>query len=195
MLTVGLTGGIGSGKTTVAKVFQALKIPVYFADKEARKFMDEDTIKESLRKSLANNVFLPDGKIDRAKLAAEVFNNYESLMFLNSLIHPLVRKDFQQWKNNFPDAPYVMGEAAILYESGFYRDFSKIIAVTAPEHERIERVMKRDKITHEEVEKRMKSQWKDEEKCAKADFIIYNRDNQLILPQIEAIHRQLLSIR
>ena len=170
---IGLTGGIGSGKTTIANYFKEMGVPVYIADDEARKLMQSKFIIEEIKKAFGNSLF-DDDILNRAKLAEIVFNDSSKLDQLNAIVHPAVKKDFKAWLEINKDYAYVIYEAAILFESGRYKDCDIVITVTAPEETRIERVMKRDKTNREQVLSRMKMQWKDEKRISKSDFIILN---------------------
>ncbi len=181
MKTIGLTGGIGSGKSTVARYFSSHGIPVYYADEAGRKVLSEpDTIANI--KEIFGRGILREGSIDRAALARIVFSDPEALRRLNGIIHPAVRDDFEKWKRLQIDQPVVIREAAILFESGTDRDCDKIILVTAPLEKRILRVMARDGVSRDEVLARMKNQWPDEKKEPLSDFIIVNDE----LAQTEA---------
>lgn len=191
MIKVGITGGIGSGKTTVCKVFRVLGIPVFEADTTAKQLMNTDA---ELRKNLiglfGTAVYQPDQTIDRKYLAGIVFTNPSLLAQLNELVHPVVRKAFEEWCL-IQHSPYVLHEAAILFESGFYRMMDKTITVVTSENQRIERVVKRDRLTVELVKQRMKNQWSDDEKIKLADFVIGNNDRELIIPQIVEIDKKI----
>ena len=170
---IGLTGGIGSGKTTVANYFKSCGIPIYIADDEARKIMESASIIEAIKDSFGTDVF-ENEILNREKLAKIVFNNPERLEKLNSIVHPAVKKHFEQWLLQNQAAPYVIYEAAILFESGRYKDCDLIVTVVAPMKSRIERVIKRDNSTRELVLKRINAQWTDEKRISKSDFIIEN---------------------
>lgn len=170
---IGLTGGIGSGKTTIANYFKEMGVPVYIADDEARKLMQSKFIIEEIKKAFGDSLFEND-ILNRAKLAEIVFNDSSKLDQLNAIVHPAVKKDFKAWLETNKNYAYVIYEAAILFESGRYKDCDVIITVTAPEETRIERVIKRDKTNREQVLDRMKMQWKDEERISKSNFIILN---------------------
>ncbi|MBS1534838.1 MAG: dephospho-CoA kinase [Bacteroidetes bacterium] len=170
---IGLTGGIGSGKTTVAKQFIEAGIPVYIADEEAKKLLHQPEIISQIETNFGDSV-LEDNQISRAKLAQVVFNNPEKLALLNSIIHPAVKKHFQQWLNEHQAFPYVVREAAILFESGTYHDCDLIISVIAPIEERISRVIQRDQVDRAAVLARINNQWTDEQRIAKSDFVIEN---------------------
>lgn len=170
---IGLTGGIGSGKTTIANYFKEMGVPVYIADDEARKLMQSKFIIEEIKKTFGDSLFEND-ILNRAKLAEIVFNDSSKLDQLNAIVHPAVKKDFKAWLETNKNYAYVIYEAAILFESGRYKDCDVIITVTAHEETRIERVIKRDKTNREQVLDRMKMQWKDEERISKSNFIILN---------------------
>lgn len=170
---IGLTGGIGSGKTTIANHFKAAGVPVYIADDEARLLMQSAVIIEEIKKVFGQIVF-DNSILNRQKLAEIVFNNPKKLKQLNAIIHPAVKKHFANWVLDFKSSPYIIYEAAILFESGSYKNCDKIITVTAPIELRITRVIKRDKTTAENVLKRIEAQWNDEQRMAKSDFVIQN---------------------
>lgn len=191
MIKVGITGGIGSGKTTVCKVFRVLGIPVFEADTTAKQLMNTDAeLREKLIGLFGTAVYQPDQTIDRKYLAGIVFTNPSLLAQLNELVHPVVRKAFEEWCL-IQHSPYVLHEAAILFESGFYRMMDKTITVVTSENQRIERVVKRDRLTVELVKQRMKNQWSDDEKIKLADFVIGNNDRELIIPQIVEIDKKI----
>jgi dephospho-CoA kinase len=170
---IGLTGGIGSGKTTIAKHFLAAGIPVYIADDEARKIMQTPEIIEEIKKIFGTSIF-ENTVLNREKLATIVFSAPEKLKLLNAIIHPAVKKHFEDWISNHKNFPYVIYEAAILFESGSYKMCDLIITVTAPIESRIQRVIQRDKTTREQILKRIDAQWNDEQRIAKSDFVIEN---------------------
>ncbi|MDO9615979.1 MAG: dephospho-CoA kinase [Bacteroidota bacterium] len=191
MIKVGITGGIGSGKSTACKVFSFLGIPVFEADIVAKQLMNTDPeIRSRLISLFGTSVYLPDHTIDRKYLAGIVFNNASLLAQLSKIVHPEVHKSFDNWCLN-QQSPYILHESAILFETGFYKLMDKSIAVVANENQRIERVMKRDKITHELVKQRIKNQLNDEEKIKLADFVIGNNDHELIIPQIVEIDKKI----
>lgn len=170
---IGLTGGIGSGKTTIANYFKSFGVPVYIADDEARKIMQSVEIISAIKDVFGDTVF-ENEKLNREELAKIVFNNPEKLEKLNNIVHPAVKKHFEQWLLQHTAAPYVIYEAAILFESGSYKNCDLIITVTAPIESRIQRVVERDKTTRELVLKRINAQWTDEQRISKSDFIIEN---------------------
>ena len=192
--TVGLTGGIGSGKTTIANLFALhFSIPIYIADTKAKKLVaNNKQLQQEIVALLGEEAFV-EGRYNTAFVAQEVFSNKEKLDKLNAIIHPYVQHDFLQWKQS-QQAPYVIKEAAILFESGSYRDCDFIIMVTAPLEERIKRVMLRDKIDRETVEKRIKNQWNDEKKIELSTFVIENREIDKNLDKIEIIHSKIVKM-
>jgi dephospho-CoA kinase len=194
MLKVGLTGNIGSGKSLVAKIFSTMGIPVYNSDRESKKFLELVEIKSTIVKSFGPVILLPDGEIDRRKLGDIVFSDPSSLNSLNSILHPLVIKDFRQWCLSNQDQKYIIQETAILFESGYYRQFDKTIHVSCSPEIAIERVIQRDKSSRETVLKRMQFQFEDSKKAAMSDYVILNDGSELIIPQILSIHKQLLQI-
>ncbi|QYS85880.1 dephospho-CoA kinase [Flavobacterium oreochromis] len=172
---IGLTGGIGSGKTTIAHLFRDNGVPVYIADEEARNIMELPETIEQVANLFGEEVLL-GGKIDRKQLSQIVFNDPSKLKKLNNLIHPLVAKHFDEWLQNYNSFPFVVKESAILFESGSYKNCDKIILVTASQETRIKRVMKRDQLTKEAVLERIKNQLSDGEKLIKSDFVIKNEN-------------------
>lgn len=192
--TVGLTGGIGSGKTTIANLFALhFSIPIYIADTKAKELVaNNKQLQQEIVTLLGEEAFV-EGRYNTDFVAQEVFSNKEKLDKLNAIIHPYVQQDFLQWKQS-QQAPYVIKEAAILFESGSYRDCDFIIMVTAPLEERIKRVMLRDKIDRETVEKRIKNQWNDEKKIELSTFVIENREIDKNLDKIEIIHSKIVKM-
>lgn len=187
MKIIGLTGGIGSGKTTVAKMFSKLGIPVYIADIEAKKLMNSSQlIKTELTQLLGNEVYV-NGELNRKYMADRIFNDSKLLERVNSIIHPKVAKHFKSWAAK-QTAAYIIKEAAILFENDTYRDFDKIILVTAPKEIRIARIKSRDSATSEEIEQRMKNQWSDDKKEKLSHFIIENIDLETTQKKVEALH-------
>ncbi|MCL9805587.1 dephospho-CoA kinase [Flavobacterium amniphilum] len=172
---IGLTGGIGSGKTTVARLFEAEGIPVYIADEEAKKIMLFPETVSKVEVVFGSEV-LNDGQIDRKKLSAIVFNHPEKLKQLNSIVHPLVKKHFDDWVKSHEKFPFVIKEAAILFESGSYKYCDKIITVYASLETRIKRVMARDNASEKDVLERIRNQWSDAERISKSDFVIENEN-------------------
>ncbi len=191
-LKVGVTGGIGSGKSVVCRIFAQLGIPVFGADQEAKRLMDQNPmVQEKLKKWFGNDIYLSEYLLHRKKLAEIIFNDKIALEKVNELIHPLVREEFRLWANK-QLAPYVVQEAAILFETGQETKFDHIVVATADIELRIMRVMNRDGITREKVLDRMKNQIPNEVKIQKANEVVICDDNHLIIPQVIAIHNKLL---
>jgi len=191
-LLVGLTGGIGSGKSTIAKVFESLGVPVFNSDEVAKGIINNDV--EVVKNVTAEfgNVYAV-GKLDKVKMAAIVFNDANALEKLNKIIHPKVAEYFKEWIEDNKNAQILIKEAAILIESGAYQQMGKTILVTAPELTRIKRVVQRDNTSEEKVKERIKAQLSDEEKMTYADFTIINDDKQLVIPQVLEVYDNLLS--
>lgn len=190
-LKIGITGGIGSGKSTVCKVFSWLGIPVFEADTEAKKLMDTDPeIRTGLIHRFGTDIYTRNNSLDRKKLAGIIFNNEIQLQEVNQLVHPAVRAAFLSWSEK-QNVPYVVHEAAILFESGFYKMMDFNLLVTAPENERVARVSKRDNVSESQVKERIRKQWPDSEKRKLANLEIKNADTDLILPVILKIDKQL----
>lgn len=171
---IGLTGGIGSGKSTVAKYIASKGIPVYIADEEAKKIMENSAVIEEVQALFKENILDKKKKLDRKKIASIVFQDPDKLNQLNKIVHPKVKEHFEEWLMKHQNYSYVVKEVAILFETGGDKDCDKIILVTAPENVKIERVLLRDKITKEEIIKRMKNQLSDDEKSKKSDFVLSN---------------------
>ncbi len=192
MIKVGITGGIGSGKTTVCKLFELLGIAVYYSDDEAKKILDGDsTVKSELLKLLGPTILNEFEEIDRKKTASIVFSDTTKLASLNAIVHPAVARHFDEWCKN-QSSPYILKEAAILFESGANKQVDKTILVTAPLQLKLSRVMARDKTTETEVLKRMANQLPDEEKIKLSDFFIQNNEEDLLIPQVLLVHHQLV---
>jgi dephospho-CoA kinase len=195
MLKIGLTGNIGSGKTTVAKVFELLGVPVFYADDEAKKVMITDVILvDAIKHAFGAQSYFEDGTLNRKHIAAIVFNNPAELEKLNALVHPAVFRAFDSLEAKAKNAPYIIREAAILFESGSYKTCDRTLIVSAPLDKRIARVIQRDHIPADEVKKREARQMSEEEKKELADDIIINDDKQLVIPQVLALHEQYLAI-
>jgi len=190
-MKIGITGGIGSGKSYVSKIFGALGVPCYDADMEAKRLMNNDLhIREALVKAFGPQVYGLDGLIDRAYLSALVFRDREKLDLLNGIVHPAVIRHAEDWAEA-QTHPYSLKEAALLFESGSYRLLDRTILVSAPEEERIRRVMQRDGATKAEVVRRIEKQMPEEEKAKLADFVIVNDGQTPLLPQVLKINGQL----
>lgn len=191
MLRVGITGGIGSGKSIVAKVFNSLGIPVYDADTAAKRLMQEDPQLVAAIKAAFGAGAYEDGRLNRAYLADKVFRDPAQLELLNQLVHPVTIKDAANWMQQ-QQAPYALKEAALIFESGSQSELDFVIGVYAPKHLRIHRVMQRDGVTREAVIKRMDNQIEESLKMRLCDAVITNDDQQLVVPQVLALHEELL---
>ena len=195
MLKIGLTGNIGSGKTTVSKIFEVLGIPVFYADEAAKSVMvnDRQLISE-LKSEFGEASYFPDGSLNRKHIASIVFNDDAALTRLNSIVHPATFRAFDAWVANIKDAPYVVKEAALLFESDSYKLCDQTIMVQAPLEMRTKRVMQRDGLSREEIEKREAHQFTGEKKAQLADHIIKNDDSQLVIPQVLKLHKVFCSL-
>lgn len=194
MLKVGITGGIGSGKTTVCKLFQLQNIPVFYADQQAKTIMQTDKqLVDDLKAAFGMDVYSEEEILNRGKLAALVFNDEEKLKKLNSLVHPAVFRAFDIWVKQ-QTAPYVLKEAALLFESGSYKNCDYIILVKSPQDLKISRIIERDSITEADVLKRMNKQLSDQEKEQRSNFIIYNDEKQMLIPQVLELHEKFLKL-
>ncbi len=188
---IGLTGGIGSGKSTVAKIFQSKGIPIYIADDQARLLMQCPETIAAIKDVFGESIF-DSSVLNREKLAKIVFSAPEKLEKLNKIVHPAVRKHFRQWVSNHASAPFVIYETAILFESGRSEEFDFIITVVAPLESRIERVIKRDSTTRELILKRINAQWSDEQRVSKSDYVIENTDSQVVELEVVKILKILM---
>jgi dephospho-CoA kinase len=191
-MLIGITGGIGSGKSLVCQIFTSLGIPVYDADSRAKSLMTTDGILISaIKKEFGALSYHPDGTLNRQYLASVAFQDPQRLQVLNGLVHPRVGADFAQWLNDHQEHPYIIKEAALLFESGSYQSLDKIIVVHAPEQLRLSRVLQRDPHrSTEQVQEIIRNQMRDEEKVRRADFVIVNDETQLVIPQVLALHQQ-----
>jgi dephospho-CoA kinase len=195
MLKIGVTGGIGSGKTTVSKVFELLGIPVFYADDVAKSIMQTDPVlKTALLDTFGENSYTKDGMLNRAYISSIVFNDKQELEKLNSLVHPAVLRAFDNWVLDQHESPYVIKEAALLYESGGFKMCNKSILVIAPTLIKMNRVKLRDGVSEEDIQLRMNRQFSDEIKIKYADHILNNDEKQLLIPQIIQLHQQFLLI-
>ncbi|MDX9724831.1 MAG: dephospho-CoA kinase [Bacteroidales bacterium] len=190
-LKLGVTGGIGSGKTTVCKVFSVLGVPVFSADDEARKLQDNDPDLRRKINSLAGKDLFTSGKLDRAALAELIFRDRELLEKVNSVVHPAVFGYFREWVRK-QDAPYSIMEAAILFESGASGMMDRILTVVTPLEERIERVVKGNRLTREQITERMMNQIDDETRISKSDYVIFNSESDMIIPAVLGVHKEML---
>ena len=188
---VGLTGGIGSGKTTLIQYIASKNIPVYIADEAGKRVMEQPVIIKKITDLFGNHVLLNIGFPDRKKIAEIVFTDAAKLQALNHIIHPAVGLDFETFQEKHQNAKIIVKESAVLFESGAYKKCDAAILITAPENVRIERVMKRDKVSETEVRNRIKNQLSDEEKSVLADYIVTNVDLQKAYSQIDEILEQI----
>jgi dephospho-CoA kinase len=192
MKKVGITGGIGSGKSIVCNIFRLLGIPVYPADAHAKRLMEESPdLRASLVKAFGEKTYKSDSSLDRQYMAGIVFNDVEKLEQLNQLVHPAVVEDYARWVQQFPEAPYTIREAAILFESGTWKDLDTILLVDAPEEMRIKRVMSRDGRKEAEVRAIISRQWTSEKKKEYANYIIENDEAHMVIPRVLEIHQLL----
>jgi dephospho-CoA kinase len=188
-LKIGLTGGIGSGKTTICKVFEQLDIPVYSADDNAKFLMATDKkMITAIKNTFGNQIYNQQGELDRNALSAVVFNNAEALSKLNAIVHPRVKEYFLEW-TSLQNTSYIIKEAAIMFESGAYKDLDYIINVSAPEELRIKRAMKRDNVSEDIIKVRINKQITEVERTFRSQYVIINDDTQLVLPQILKLHQ------
>lgn len=174
-IIIGLTGGIGSGKTTIANYFKSKGIPIYIADDEAKKIMNSSEVIDSISKKLGKELII-ENKIDKENLAKIVFQNPEKLKILNKIVHPLVKNDFKAWLKKNKNHPLVLKETAILFETNADKECDFTITVVASLETRIKRILNRDKTTKAAILNRIKNQWSDEDKVAKSDFVIHNEE-------------------
>lgn len=194
MFKIGLTGGIGSGKTTVSRVFRNLGVPIFISDLAAREIVNtHPKAVDAIKSNFGDSLYSSEG-LDRKALASIVFNDPEELQKLNNIVHPLVAEAFDKWCNNHQSAPYIIKEAAILFESGAHQNLDRVIVVYTQKEERIKRIIQRDKTSREEVESRMKNQWDDGTRNKLADFIIINDDLNIVLPQVMELHEVLIGM-
>ncbi|MDR6783108.1 dephospho-CoA kinase [Pedobacter africanus] len=195
MLKIGITGGIGSGKTTVCKVFETLGVPVFYADTVAKQIMVSDALLVAgVKSAFGKESYTADGSLNNKHIAGIVFNNAEELARLNALVHPAVFRAFDSWVKQVPAAvPYVLKEAALLFESGSYKLCDQNILVLAPEPVRLQRVMERDGVTAAQVKARMDKQLPDEEKIKLADQLINNNETDSLIIQITKLHQLFLN--
>lgn len=190
MKTIGLTGGIGAGKSYVAQIFQALSVPVYNSDERAKELYHKPEIKNQVIELLGNEAYL-NNALNKVFIAQKVFQSQELLKALNQIIHPAVGKDFKSWQSGLK-AKYCIKEAAILFESGSYKTCDQVINVLASPNIRIERVMKRSNMSKAEVQARMKKQWSEQERTKHADYLVFNNAEDKLLEQVLSIHESIL---
>ncbi|HEY1006556.1 MAG TPA: dephospho-CoA kinase [Sphingobacteriaceae bacterium] len=195
MLKIGITGGIGSGKTTVCRIFELLGVQVFYADDVAKQVMTADEILvEGIREAFGGASYSETGALNRKHLADLVFNDPAKLEQLNALVHPAVFRAFDQWAASASGSPYLLKEAALMFESGSYKMCDYNVLVSAPEDLRIRRVTRRDGISPEAVRQRMDKQFSEEKKRAMADFVITNDERSLLIPQVLQLHQHFLNL-
>jgi dephospho-CoA kinase len=197
MLKVGITGGIGSGKTTICKIFETLGVSVFYADTVAKEIMVNDAILiQGVKDTFGKESYLPGDILNNKHIAGIVFNHAGELAKLNALVHPAVFRAFDNWVNQLPEkVPYILKEAALLFESGSYRMCDKNILVTAPLELKLDRVMKRDRVTADQVKARMDKQFTDEKKIQMADYLINNNETDSLINQVMGLHQLFLNTK
>jgi dephospho-CoA kinase len=191
-MIIGLTGGIGSGKSTVAQIFKHLGVPVFIADLESKYILETDRDLQAKLAEILGRELLKNGQVDKLYMAQKIFTDQSLLQAVNALLHPLVGKAFDRWALLNEQSAYVIREAAILFESNSYQDCEKIIVVTAPRALRIKRVMARSNLSSEAVEARMAKQWPQEKKDSLADFLVDNSGKQSLIKQVLTIHENII---
>lgn len=192
-MIVGLTGGIGSGKTTVGEIFKQLNIPVFVADEESKELLRSSQKLKQQLSDLLGSELIREGEIDKAYMAQRIFSDEVLLKQVNAIIHPAVAEAFKEWHQK-QNAPYVIREAAILFESGSHADCDKIVVVSAPEKLRLKRVTKRSGESEEQVKQRMSRQWPQEKKEQLADYIIKNDHTEPLIPQVLKVHENIIRL-
>lgn len=192
MKKIGLTGGIGAGKSTAAKIFEFLKVPVYYADEAAKQLMESDSrLIAQIVETFGHETYL-EGVLQRKVLAAKVFGDEAAIQKLNAIVHPIVFSHFDEWCSQRTHLPYIVKEAALIFETILHQKLDKVIHVSAPEELRIARVMLRDHSSKEEVLDRIARQLPEEEKIKRADFILYNDEIHPLLPQVVSLHQKIM---
>jgi dephospho-CoA kinase len=193
VLKIGLTGGIGSGKSTVAQIFEVLGIPVYYADIQARRLMNEDAgLVSAITKKFGGQAYI-NNTLNRKYISSIVFSDPQKLGQLNAIVHPATRKDGENWMN-LQTTPYAIHEAALIFEANVSDRLDYVIGVSSPNELRIKRAMERDNVSHEEVLKRMSKQLDEEIKMSQCDFVLVNDENHLLIPQVLELHEKLIRI-
>lgn len=194
MIKVGITGGIGSGKSTVCKIFECLGAPIYYADDRAKELMHSSVkLKVEITKLLGEQAYLRNGELNRNFIADEIFKNDALRLKLNQIVHPFVIKDGQKWQKQHANCKYTIKEAALLVQSGSYKYLDKLIVVTAPESLRIQRILKRNpNMTIDDIKRRLSAQMKEDELVKYADWVITNDGTKSIISQVYEIHQSLL---
>jgi dephospho-CoA kinase len=190
---IGITGGIGSGKSLVCKIFSIMNTPIYDADSRAKYLINNDlSLKNSIKNLLGDNAYTPIGEYNRAWVASQVFNDSDLLKRLNSLVHPCVHKDAHKWVKKFPKSPFLLYEAALMKAAGDNNIFDKVVVVNAPFELRIKRIQLRDKRAEQEIKNIIARQISDEERLKIADYIIENDDKKAVLEQVLKFYEKFL---
>ena len=191
MLKAAITGNMGSGKTTVCKIFESLGVPVFYADTEAKALYDDKKIREQVQNAFGRDMFNEKQQLNRLKLAHIVFHDPEALLKLNAIIHPALMKRYSRWLQNHLSAPYTLHEAAVIFENHLEKQFDFIITVSCPEAIRMKRIKTRDGISEQEIKNRMKRQWPGEKKEKLSHAVIRNDGQHFLIPQVLEIHKRL----
>ncbi len=191
-MKAGLTGNIGSGKSTAARIFSVLGVPVFYADQQAKQLYQDPEVIREVVSLFGGDVTDANGHVVFKHLAKVVFSDPEKLRQLNALIHPRVREKYYSWLELHQEQPYTIQEAAIMVESGLYKQMDAVVVITAPEYQRLQRILGRDGTTEEEVKKRMSQQLPEEKLVEMADFVVKNDEQSLLIPQILDIHKRLI---
>ncbi len=195
MKKIGITGGIGTGKSLVAKIFHSLGVPVYYADDESKKLTDHDIdLKNELEFFFGKDIYV-NGKLNRELFASIIFSDKSKLLEANKIIHPRVRHHFSEWVEKHRKSTYILKEAAILFESGGEEEMDFVVTVFSPLELRKNRVLQRENMTLNQFNKILNKQLPEEEKIHRADFVIYNDENHLVIPQVLNLHEQFLKIK
>jgi dephospho-CoA kinase len=193
VLKVGLTGGIGSGKSTVAQIFETIGIPVYYADNEAKRLMNENkNLKEAIIKIFGTDAYT-NNQLNKKHIGTIAFSDPKKLEQLNAVVHPATKKDGEEWMR-LQTTPYAIHEAALIFEAGVNERLDFVIGVSAPQELRVKRTMSRDNATYEDVMKRINRQQNEEEKIKQCDFVLINDEQQLLIPQVLALHEKLVAL-
>lgn len=196
MIRVGITGGIGSGKTSIAQMFELLKVPVYYSDEQAKRLMVENKdLKQKLKDLLGSDCYKPSGALNRAYIAQKIFTDQHLLKSVNAIVHPAVEAHFEAFCKTHKAEKYILKEAAILIETGAFKALDKLILVTMNEEDRIERIMRRDTSKREEVKAKIAKQWSDKKKAKFADYILENNNKALLIPQILQLHHSFNTLK
>lgn len=192
MKILGLTGGIGSGKSVVAKIFATLGVAVFNSDERAKELYFDDDVREKVETLLGKKAYKSAGELDKDFVRSSIFSDPDLLKKINSIIHPAVKKDFDSFKKAHKKEVYIVKESALLFEAGIAASLDKVLLITGDAELRKKRVLKRDGLNKAEIENIMSRQWSDEEKTKKADWVIENNENKLLIPQVMKVHDALL---